>query len=75
MTLAEKQRNNYEKQSPGHRQRHSPPNEYANADYAAADESREMSNVQVAAVWRLIEANIAKYKKDSQSDYRQILDE
>ena len=31
--------------------------------------------MQIAAVWREIESNIAKYKKDSQSSYKQMLDE
>ena len=38
-------------------------------------DNHELSNVQIAAVWKDIEANIAKYKKDSQLNYKQILDE
>ena len=40
-------------------------------DYVSQNiDNHELSNVQIAAVWREIEANIAKYKKDSQSNYK-----
>ena len=73
MQQAEQRKNNYELQSPGRRQY---PSQYATtAEEYASMSNPELSNVQIAAVWRDIEANIAKYKKDSQSNYKQMLDE
>lgn len=44
-------------------------------DYSEMNYNPGLDNVQVASVWKQIEANIVKFKKDSQSNYRQILDE
>ena len=57
----ETRKDRFEQQSPGR--------DTYNSDYEEKD-SRDLSNVQIAQVWREIEANIAKYKKDSQFSYK-----
>ena len=61
----ETSKNKFELKSPGR----SPSR---NSDYEQQD---ELKNVQIAAVWNEIEANIALYKKDSQFNYKKMLDE